>query len=257
MALLRNYYRTEWGWKWTSALQRNDWIKKCITIPVIYASITSLYDNALIPRFDGVMLSVKNNVPGTGFKRKHPAAAIPAVARAILDWFIHKDHFYQKHEYYAEEKQTGIKAGSDQPSPRPGKIPIARPRMKCTVIHWTERSIAEGIHSWIWLLNGPIQNYRNHHGKRLNGAIIFLQVPNTKSVFLYNQNGFIISIASQGKDMFQPYCLVWINETGKQKGCFHKGGFRYLKGKWWPVLPWNYDKVHPVVNAIIRKPKTG
>jgi C-terminal processing protease CtpA/Prc len=81
-----------------------------------------LYDNELIPAFDSVMQALKNTTSIILDLRETPSGGNTSVAKAIIGWFIDKEHFYQKHEYYAEEKSTGIKRSWEEiVSPRKNK----------------------------------------------------------------------------------------------------------------------------------------
>ncbi len=81
-----------------------------------------LYDNELIAVFDSAMLSFKNTSSLILDLRETPSGGNTTVAKAIVGWFTREEHFYQKHEYPAEEKQTGVKRSWEEiVSPRKGK----------------------------------------------------------------------------------------------------------------------------------------
>lgn len=102
-----------------------------------------LYDDELIRAFDSAMALMKNTQGLILDLRETPSGGNTSVARAILGWFITKEGFYQKHELYAEEKQTGIKRSWEEiVSPRTGKY-YSKP-LVILADHWTG-SVSEGI----------------------------------------------------------------------------------------------------------------
>ena len=152
-----------------------------------------LYDNDLIPAFDSVMLSFSTTRSIILDLRETPSGGNTTVARAILGWFINKDHFYQKHEYYAEEKSTGVKRSWEEiVSPRPGKYYSKPLVVLCD--HWTG-SIAEGIVIGFDALNRPNTKVIGTELSRLNGAVYSFEMPETHIHFtfpaerLYHING--------------------------------------------------------------------
>lgn len=152
-----------------------------------------LYDNDLIPAFDSVMQSFSSTQSIILDLRETPSGGNTTVARAILGWFINKDHFYQKHEYYAEEKSTGVKRSWEEiVSPRPGKYYSKPLVVLCD--HWTG-SIAEGIVIGFDALNRPQTKVIGTELARLNGAVYSFEMPETHIHFtfpaerLYHING--------------------------------------------------------------------
>lgn len=152
-----------------------------------------LYDNDLIPAFDSVMQSFASTQSIILDLRETPSGGNTTVARAILGWFINKDHFYQKHEYYAEEKSTGVKRSWEEiVSPRPGKYYNKPLVVLCD--HWTG-SIAEGIVIGFDALNRPNTKIIGTELARLNGAVYSFEMPETHIHFtfpaerLYHING--------------------------------------------------------------------
>ena len=102
-----------------------------------------LYDNELIAAFDSIMQTLKNTQSLILDLRETPSGGNTSVAKAIIGWFIKEEHYYQKHEYYAEEKSSGIKRSwVEIVSPRKGKYYSKPIIILCN--HWTG-SIAEGI----------------------------------------------------------------------------------------------------------------
>lgn len=152
-----------------------------------------LYNNELIPEFDSIMQAFKNAKSLILDFRETPSGGNTTVAKAIIGWFTNKEHFYQKHEYYAEEKSTGIKRSwVEIVSPRFDKYygrPIA---LLCN--HWTG-SIAEGIVIGFDALKRPATKIIGTEMARLKGAVYTFEMPNTKIRFsipierLYHING--------------------------------------------------------------------
>jgi C-terminal processing protease CtpA/Prc len=152
-----------------------------------------LYDNELIPAFDSIMQTFKNAKSLILDFRETPSGGNTSVARAIIGWFINKEHFYQKHEYYAEEKSSGIKRSWEEiVSPRKGKYNSKPLAILCN--HWTG-SIAEGIIIAFDGLKRPGTKIIGTEMARLNGAVSTFEMPNTKIRFtfpverLYHING--------------------------------------------------------------------
>jgi C-terminal processing protease CtpA/Prc len=113
-----------------------------------------------------------------------------SVARAILGRFISKETFYQKHELYAEEKETGVKRSwVEIVSPR--GVTYTKP-LVILADHWTG-SMGEGITIGFdgmkraTIVGTPLA--------RLIGATESFEMPNTKIRFsfpterLYHVNG--------------------------------------------------------------------
>jgi carboxyl-terminal processing protease len=125
--------------------------------------------------------------------RATPSGGNTSVAKAIIGWFTTKENFYQKHEYYAEEKSSGIKRSwVEIVSPRNGKY-YGKP-MAILCNHWTG-SIAEGIVIGFDALNRPNTKIIGTDMARLKGAVYTFEMPNTKIRFtfpierLYHVNG--------------------------------------------------------------------
>jgi carboxyl-terminal processing protease len=125
--------------------------------------------------------------------RETPSGGNTSVARAILGWFTDKEKFYQKHEYFYEEKTSGVKRSWEEiVSPRKGKYygkPLA---ILCD--HWTG-SIAEGITIGFDAMNRPHTKIIGTIMARLNGAVYSYEMPFSKIHFsfpaerLYHING--------------------------------------------------------------------
>lgn len=152
-----------------------------------------LYDNALIAVFDSAMQAMDKTTALILDLRETPSGGNTAVARCILGWFTDKEKFYQKHEYYAEEKTLGIKRSWEEiVSPRKGKYYSKPLVVLCN--HWTG-SIGEGIVIGFDALNRPKTKIIGTTMARLNGAVYSYEMPNTKIHFafpaerLYHING--------------------------------------------------------------------
>ncbi len=167
-----------------------------------------LYDNAIIPKFDSVLNTQLQKKAMIIDMRETPSGGNTSVARAILGRFITQEQFYQKHELYAEEKQTGIKRSWEEiVSPR------SNPYLKPLVIiadHWTG-SVGEGI--TIAFDGMKRATVIGTELARLNGADDGFQMPNTKIGFnivderLYHING-------SPRELFEPAIKV---DVTKQK----------------------------------------
>lgn len=152
-----------------------------------------LYNDDLIAAFDSVMQTMKNTSALILDFRNTPSGGNTSVAKAIIGWFITKDHFYQKHEYYADEKNTGIKRSWEEiVSPRNGKYYEKALVILCN--HWTG-SVGEGIIIGFDALSRPFTKIIGTQMAQLNGAVYSYELPNTKIHFgfpaerLYHING--------------------------------------------------------------------
>lgn len=142
-----------------------------------------LYDNALIPAFDSTMQSFKNTKSLILDFRETPSGGNTSVAKAIIGWFTDQEHFYQKHEYFAEEKSTGIKRSwVEIVSPRKNKYNSKPLVILCN--HWTG-SIAEGVVIAFDGLKRPATKVIGTEMARLNGAVYTFEMPNTKIRFTF------------------------------------------------------------------------
>lgn len=169
-----------------------------------------LFDNELIAKFDSALNSLMPTKSLIIDLRETASGGNTSIARAILGRFITKDHFYQKHELYAEEKSTGVKRSWEE---------IVSPRgqtySKPVVIladHWTG-SIAEGI--TIAFDGMKRATVIGTQLARLNGAVDGFEMPNTKIGFniaterLYHING-------SPREFYNPAILVDV--TGQKRG---------------------------------------
>ncbi len=174
-----------------------------------------LYDNALIPVFDSVMATMAGTRALILDLRETPSGGNTTVARAILGWFTDRDHFYQQHEYYAEEKAYGIKSSWQEiVSPRKDKYYGKALVILCD--HWTG-SIAEGITIGFDALRRPRTRIIGTRMAGLNGAVYTYEMPNSKIRFsfpaerLYHINGL-------PRERYMPQELVGPGKPGGPKG---------------------------------------
>jgi C-terminal processing protease CtpA/Prc len=187
-----------------------------------------LYDNDLIPVFDSVMQTMKNTKSLILDLRNTPSGGNTTVARAIIGWFVNKEHFYQKHEYYAEEKAFGIKSSWEEiVSPRKDKY-YDKPLVILSD-HWTG-SIAEGITIGFDALKRPATKIIGTAMAQLNGAVYTHELPNTKIHFtfpaerLYHINGL------PREKYIPPVFIDLLTDNGKPNAdLFMEKAIQYLK----------------------------
>lgn len=134
-----------------------------------------LYDDKLIGEFDNTLNQMLDTKALIIDMRETPSGGNTVVARAILGRFINREHFYQKHELYAEEKSTGVKRSW---------IEIVSPRGRTytspvvvLVDHWTG-SVSEGIA--IAFDGMKRATVIGTSMAALNGAIDGFELPHTK-----------------------------------------------------------------------------
>jgi carboxyl-terminal processing protease len=151
-----------------------------------------------------------------------------AVARSILGWFTDKEKFYQKHEYFYEEKSNGIKRSwVEIVSPRKDKYYSKPLVILCD--HWTG-SIAEGITIGFDALHRPQTKIIGTEMARLNGAVYSYEMPNSKIHFsfpaerLYHINGL-------PREEFIPAVVVnTVNaQPGESSDIFIQKALQYFK----------------------------
>jgi len=182
-----------------------------------------LFDNALIAKFDSALNTLMQTKALIIDMRETPSGGNTAVARAILGRFITKDHFYQKHEFYAEEKATGIKRSWEEiVSPR------GRTYTKPVVIladHWTG-SVSEGI--TIAFDGMKRATVIGTQMAQLNGAVDGFEMPETKIGFniaterLYHING-------QPRELYQPTIVVDLATQKPGNDVIIQKALEYLK----------------------------
>jgi C-terminal processing protease CtpA/Prc len=185
-----------------------------------------LYDNALIPVFDSIMKGMEKTTGLIIDLRETASGGNTNVAKAILGWFIAKEAFYQKHEYYYEEKSNGIKRSWEEiVSPRKGKYYKKPLVILCD--HWTG-SIAEGITIGFDALHRPNTTIIGTAMARLNGAVYSYELPNTKIHFsfpaerLYHINGV-------PREKYVPPVVVPVNGQSFSSDVFIEKALQHLK----------------------------
>ena len=187
-----------------------------------------LYNNELIPLFDSVMQTMQKTTALILDLRETPSGGNSTVAKAILGWFINKEHFYQKHEYYAEENNSGIKHSWEEiVSPRKNKYYGKPLVVLCN--HWTG-SIAEAIIIGFDALQRPGTKIIGTTMARLNGAVYTYEMPNTKIRFsfpaerLYHINGL-------PREKYTPQILIDLvkEHSTSVSDIFISKALRYLK----------------------------
>lgn len=208
-----DYYPDENGLQ-LEDVQYPAWVESSTFGPIGYIKINNfLFDTAIIPKFDSVLNGLLQKKALIIDLRETPSGGNSTVARAILSRFIHKEQFYQKHEFYAEEKFTGIKRSWEE---------IVSPRGICytgqVVVladHWTG-SIAEGI--TIAFDGMRRATVIGTELARLNGAVDGFEMPNTKIGFniaierLYHING-------TPREQFEPAIKVDVTkQTAAKEG---------------------------------------
>jgi len=182
-----------------------------------------LFDNALIAKFDSALNTLIQTKALIVDLRETASGGNTAVARAILGRFIKKEQFYQKHELYAEEKETGIKRSWEEiVSPR-GKIYTKS--MVILADHWTG-SISEGI--TIAFDGMKRAKVIGTELARLNGAVYSFEMPETKIGFnipverLYHVNG-------KPREFFEPAIKVNVESQKPGRDLIMLAALRYLK----------------------------
>ena len=189
-----------------------------------------LYDNDLIPAFDSAMQLMKNTSSLVLDLRETPSGGNTTVARAILGWFVNKEHFFQKHEYYGEEKSFGIKhIWEEMVSPREKKYYNKPLVILCD--HWTA-SLGEALVIGFDALKRPNTAVIGTPLARLYGAVYSYEMPNTKIHFsfpaerLYHVNG-------APREKYTPAILIDLlkENSAKQQDIFLNKAFSYLKMK--------------------------
>jgi hypothetical protein len=211
--------------EYTSAIETK------ITSGIGYIKINNcLFDDGLIPVFDSVMRIMQNTRAMVLDMRETPSGGNTSVARAILSWFINREHFYQQHEYYAEERASGIKRSWQEiVSPRPGKYYSKPLAVLCN--HWTG-SIGEGIVIGFDALNRPATVIIGTDMARLSGAVYDYEMPATKIRFsfpaerLYHTNG-------QPRELYLPSIFVDMMKAKKasQQDIILEKAIEYLNKK--------------------------
>lgn len=187
-----------------------------------------LYDNDLIPELDSVLQQMKNTKGLILDLRNTGSGGNTTVAKAILGWFINEDHFYQKHDYFAEEKATGIKRSwVEIVSPRKGNY-YDKP-LVILVDHWTG-SISEGITIGFDGLKRPNTKIMGTNLARLCGAVYTFEMPNTKIHFSI-PNERLYHINGMPRERFVPDTLIDVQNSSATADLFLEKAMSYLKSK--------------------------
>ncbi len=189
-----------------------------------------LYDNELIAAFDSIMKTLKNTQSLILDFRETPSGGNTSVAKAIIGWFINEEHFYQKHEYYAEEKSSGIKRSwVEIVSPRKDKYYSKPLAILCN--HWTG-SIAEGIVIGFDALKRSGTKIIGTEMARLNGAVYTFEMPNTKIRFTF-PNERLYHINGLSREQYLPPVFInWRKGEGKPGAdIFMIKALQFLKNK--------------------------
>jgi C-terminal processing protease CtpA/Prc len=169
-----------------------------------------LFDNTLVQTFDSVMLAMRNTTGLIIDLRETPSGGNSSVARAILGWFITKEMLYQKHEYYAEEKETGIKRSwVEIVSPRANRH--YSKSLVVLVDHWTG-SIAEAITIGFAAFHRPNTTIIGTEMARLNGAVYSYQMPNTGIGFSFTAER-LYTVEGQPREKFIPPVMIDVRKT--------------------------------------------
>ena len=195
-----------------------------------------LFNNELIAVFDSVMQLMENTKSLMLDLRETPGGGNTSVARAILGWFTNHEHIYQKHELYAEQKETGIKRSwFEIVSPRANKY-YDKP-LVLLVDHWTG-SIAEAITiAFDGMKRAKIIGTKM---AGLNGAGLTFEMPNSKIRLtfpverLYHINGL-------PRENFLPSMLIDLLHENNKSGSdiFLDKAYQYLNSN---------KKINPKVN---------
>ena len=187
-----------------------------------------LYDNKLIPVFDSIMQTFKNTKSLILDLREAPSGGNTLVAKAIIGWFIDKEHFYQKHEYFAEEKSSGIKRSwVEIVSPRKGKYYSKPLVILCN--HWTG-SVGEGIVIGFNALKRPKTKIMGTEMARLKGAVYTFQMPNTKIKFTFPAERLFHVNGLPREKYIPPLIIDWRKwEENQNRDEFMVKATQYLK----------------------------
>lgn len=184
-----------------------------------------LFDNELIAKFDSVLNNLLTTKALIIDLRETPSGGNTAVARAILGRFITKENFYQKHELWAEEKETGIKRSWEEiVSPR--GVTYTKP-LVILADHWTG-SVSEGITIGFSALKRA--TVIGTQMARLNGAVETFQLPHTgigvniTTERLYHINGL-------PRELFNPSITVDVRDQTPGNDVILQTAVGYLNRK--------------------------
>ncbi len=189
-----------------------------------------LYDTDLVPAFDSVMKAFQNTSSLVIDLRETPSGGNTIVARAIMSWFITKEHYYQKHEYPADEMMTGIRRSwMEIVSPRKEKIYTKPLVILCD--HWTA-SLGEAIVIGFDALKRPGTTIIGTPMARLCGAVYSYEMPNTKIRFTFPAER-LFHVNGLPREKYVPRILIDpVKESTRQDGdLFISRALSYLKNK--------------------------
>lgn len=184
-----------------------------------------LFDNDLISKFDSVLNSLLSTKALIIDLRETPSGGNTAVARAILGRFITSDHFYQKHELWSEEKQTGIKRSWQEIVSSRG-VPYLKP-MVILVDHWTG-SVSEGI--TIGFDGMKRATIIGTQMAQLNGAVETFQLPNT-GIGVNITTERLFHINGEPRELFMPPVLVDVKNQASGRDVILQSALEYLTKK--------------------------
>jgi C-terminal processing protease CtpA/Prc len=225
-AVTRNYFPDQHGMV-LDHLEYDGMIDTKLYRSIGYIRINNcLFDNGLVAAFDSVMLRLKTTTGLIIDLRETPSGGNSSVARAILGWFINKEMFYQKHEYYAEEKETGIKRSwVEIVSPRANKY-YSKP-LVVLVDHWTG-SIAEAITIGFNAFHHPNTTIIGTEMARLNGAVYSFQMPNTGIGFSFTAER-LYTVEGQPRENFTPPVTINVRKTSTAADPFISAAIQRVK----------------------------
>lgn len=189
-----------------------------------------LYNTDIIPEFDSVMQSLQKTTALIIDLRETPGGGNTIVARAMMSWFINKEHFYQKHEYPADEMMTGIKRSwMEIVSPRKDKKYTKPLVILCD--HWTA-SLGEAIVIGFDALKRPFTKIIGTRMARLNGAVYSYEMPNTKILFSFPAEK-LYTVMGLPREKYIPEILVdpMTQASRKAPDIFILRALSYLKNK--------------------------
>jgi C-terminal processing protease CtpA/Prc len=187
-----------------------------------------LYNTDIVAEFDSVMQTMKNTSSLIIDLRNTPSGGNTIVARAIMSWFIEKDHFYQRHEYPADERMTGIKRSwLEIISPRPNKYYNKPLVILCD--HWTA-SLGEAIVIGFEALKRPFTKVIGTPMARLCGAVYSYEMPNSKIHFSFPAEK-LYTVDGLPREKYVPGILVdpVTNTSSLEKDIFLERALSYLR----------------------------
>ncbi|MEO6613651.1 MAG: S41 family peptidase [Chitinophagaceae bacterium] len=227
---VRDYYPDKNG-RLLENIKHNTAIEARLIGTIGYIKINDcLYDTDLVPAFDSVMQTFQKTSSLIIDLRETPSGGNTIVAKALMSWFIDKEHFYQKHEYPAEETMSGIKRSwMEIVSPRKDKH-YSRP-LVILCDHWTA-SLGEAIVIGFDALKRPFTKIIGTPMARLSGAVYSYEMPNTKIRFTFPAEK-LYTIDGLPREKYLPGILVDLTTVASQQvpDLFIARALSYLKNK--------------------------